>query len=207
VFRLGQMDQCTKVGGPITKQMGKEDLSMQMVISMMAFGKMIRLMDLEFIPIWMELDMKVIGKRINNMEKVLKLGLMVLHTEATTLKEKSMVTDNSHGQMAALIQGHLLKITLKDKESMSGVMEDAMKENGKITKWKVMECSLGLMEEDTKENTLMIKKKEMVFSIGLMVENMKDNGSTVNNTVKEYILLLVVKLKEENGTKESGSGG
>lgn len=49
MYRYGQMGQCMRDGGKTTKQMEREDLFMQMEISMMVSGKMIRLMAKVFI--------------------------------------------------------------------------------------------------------------------------------------------------------------
>ena len=75
-YKLGQMVPCMRVGGKTTKLMVKADLSMLMEISMTVSGRMIRLTDLEFTLIWMELDMRVNGRKISNMGKVWKHGLM-----------------------------------------------------------------------------------------------------------------------------------
>ena len=54
---------------------------MLMVIFMMATGKTIKLMAMEYIVIWMEQGMKDVGKKINSMVKDLRPGLMELVTE------------------------------------------------------------------------------------------------------------------------------
>ena len=51
---------------------------MLMVMYMRGIGLMIKLMAMGFIHIWMELGMKVNGKKINSMEKVRNHGLMEL---------------------------------------------------------------------------------------------------------------------------------
>lgn len=48
-----------------------------MAMYMKASGQVIKLRDLEYIHIWMVLDMKENGKKINNMEEEGKPGLMV----------------------------------------------------------------------------------------------------------------------------------
>ena len=55
--------------GKKIKQMGRGGLSMLMETSMMATGKMIRLMDLVFTVIWMVLAMRASGRRISSMGK------------------------------------------------------------------------------------------------------------------------------------------
>jgi hypothetical protein len=49
---------------------------MQMEMFTKEVGKMTKLMGMEFMLIKMELVIKVIGVKTNNMEKVLRLGLM-----------------------------------------------------------------------------------------------------------------------------------
>lgn len=70
-----------KVTGKIAKQPVRVDLFMQMAMYMTAIGRTTKQMDLEFIPIWMELGTKGNGKKINSMGKVLRLGTMELHTK------------------------------------------------------------------------------------------------------------------------------
>ncbi len=62
-------------------------------------GKMIKRMVMEPIVIWMELNMKDIGLKINNMEKDWKHGQMVQHIKVNMYKEKNMEKENSLGQM------------------------------------------------------------------------------------------------------------
>lgn len=50
---------------------------------------------------------------------------------------------------------------------MNGQMEESLKVNGKITKWKAMEFLLGPMVEDMKENILTTRKKEMECFTGM----------------------------------------
>jgi len=51
-----------KVTGKIAKQPVRVDLFMQMAMYMTAIGRTTKQMDLEFIPIWMELGTKGNGK-------------------------------------------------------------------------------------------------------------------------------------------------
>ena len=67
-----------KVSGNIVKLLVKADLFMLMEMFMTEIGKMIKLMGLEYIHILMEQGMKANGRKINNMEKVLKRGTMEL---------------------------------------------------------------------------------------------------------------------------------
>ena len=74
---------------------------------MMATGKMIRLMASESTVISMELGTKATGKKINNMDKVLRRGQMEQAIKATMLRAVKMVRAALHGQTRALTQGTL----------------------------------------------------------------------------------------------------
>ena len=65
---IGMMDHFMKAIGPITWQTEKEDLYMRMEMFMRANGKMIKLMAMDFMITLMELDIRVVGLKINNME-------------------------------------------------------------------------------------------------------------------------------------------
>ncbi len=64
-------------------------------------------------------DTKEIGKKINNMARVLRPGLMELAMRETTSKAKSMELVDSHGLTVALIQENFKKITLKAKVTLT----------------------------------------------------------------------------------------
>lgn len=64
---------------------------------------MIKLMAMVSIAILMVLSMKVNGKKINNMDLVLRHGQMVPNTTANMFKARSMVKVLSHGPMDQLI--------------------------------------------------------------------------------------------------------
>ena len=105
--------------------MGRVNLFMLMVMYMMETGQMIKLQVLEFIIIIMEQNMKVNGQMIFNMEKVYKLGLMVVNIRDGITQEKKMV-----------------------KESMFGKMEVIIVVIGQIIKSQGLEYIIGRMEED-----------------------------------------------------------
>jgi hypothetical protein len=117
----------------------------------------------------MELSIEVLGKKINNMERVLRLGLMVHLTMDIILMERSMDLVNLLGLTRVSTTGILKKTILKAMASMSGPMEGSSMENGKTTKWMAMVNLTGLMSADTSANILMTRSKGMVFSTGLMV--------------------------------------
>lgn len=69
VSKLGQMELNMKVVGEITKQKDKENSYMLMEIYLKENGLMIKLMDMVFIFIKTELNMKATGRTTSNMEK------------------------------------------------------------------------------------------------------------------------------------------
>ncbi len=75
-FKLGPMEQNTKVNGKITKHPVKEYSIMLVVINMMAIGNRIKLLDMEFILMLMVQNIKDNGLKIINTVKAFKLGLM-----------------------------------------------------------------------------------------------------------------------------------
>lgn len=103
---------------------------MQMEMFMMDNGLMTKLMVMECIVIQMELNMKVIGKKINNMDKDLKHGLMEPNIMVIMFKEKNMEQVNSHGLTEALIMVNSLKTTFKEKVNIIGLMVDNMMDLG-----------------------------------------------------------------------------
>lgn len=69
VSKLGLMELNMKVVGEITKQKDKENSYMLMEIYLKENGLMIKLMDMVFIFIKTELNMKATGRTTSNMEK------------------------------------------------------------------------------------------------------------------------------------------
>ena len=84
------MGPCTKDGFKTPKLMGSEDLFTLMAMFIMAAGTMIRRTDKVFTVIWTGPSTKAIGKKINSMDKVSKLGLMVPGTMVLMSLERSM---------------------------------------------------------------------------------------------------------------------
>jgi len=119
-----------KDGGKTTKPMVKVDLSMPMEMFMMDNGLMIKLMDLEFIAILMEPNMKVTGKRTSNTEMVWKPGQMVLDMKVNIFKEKSTVMEDLLGLTEALIMESSSKIISKAKEYITGLIKENMMVHG-----------------------------------------------------------------------------
>jgi|JI10StandDraft_1071094.scaffolds.fasta_scaffold1969876_1 hypothetical protein len=127
------------------------------------------------------------GKKIDSMVEVLRPGLIMHDTKASTLQVKSMDKENSDGLTEAHIKENLKKIILTVLAFMNGQMVESMKENGKIIRCMVEGTLSGQMEESMKENIKMIKRKEMACLYGLTEGNTKVDGKTVNNMELEYI--------------------
>jgi len=93
--------------GMIAKLMVRADSFMQMEMFIQANGKTIKLTESEFTHILMVHDMRDVGRKINSMVKVLKLGQMVQVTKEPMLKVKSTVSAASHGLIPVHIQAIL----------------------------------------------------------------------------------------------------
>ena len=111
-----------RVGGWITKPTVLVDLFMLMAMFTMDNGLTIRLMDMVFTAILMELVMKANGKRISSTELVLRLGLMVPSSMANMSRAKSTVKVPLPGLMDQLILVNSLRIIFKVTESTTGPM-------------------------------------------------------------------------------------
>ena len=105
----------------------------------------------------------------------------------------------SNGLMGQLMLGNLQIIILMAMVSMSGLMAEGMREDGKIIKWMEKEYSLGRMVENILESMLMIKKKDMVSLHGQKAKFIKATGKTVNNMVMERIKAQIKKKDTVNG--------
>ena len=81
-------------------------------------------------------------------------------------------------------------------ENTSGKMEEFIKDNGKITRWKVKECLPGLMAEGIKDSTKTIRRKVSEFSPLEMEEFMKESGKMESNTAKVYSGKRISLVKE-----------
>jgi len=75
-------------------------------------------------------NMKDNGKKISNMEQVLKHGQMELGIMENIFREKSMVLENLPGQMVVLIMVNSLKIISKEWENIIGLMVDNITASG-----------------------------------------------------------------------------
>ena len=78
-FLFGRMDVDMKDFGPQIERMGKENVSLLMVMHMKVIGLMIELMDMVNIRALTETTMKGGGLMISKMGKEKKYGSMALH--------------------------------------------------------------------------------------------------------------------------------
>ena len=93
--------------GLTTKQTVMESYITQMEISMKGIGRMIKQMVVVCIPMPMEPNTTESGKTTNNMEQVLRPGLMVLSMKVCILKERRMAEENSPSLMVQFMMENL----------------------------------------------------------------------------------------------------
>ena len=97
VYRYGKTAANMKGIGKVIEQMGKADLSTRMVIATMENGWMTKLMVEVLMNIKIEPSMSGTGKKINNMDMVLKHGLTELVMKETMSLERNMASELSNG--------------------------------------------------------------------------------------------------------------
>ena len=180
---------------------------MLMVMFMMDLGKMIKLKVKEDMCILTERAILEIGYKINNMVRVMKPGLMVLHFKVIMLKEKNMGMESLFGLIKVNMMANFSRTIFMEKVFTLGVIIESFQVIGLTTRWKVMVFSLGLIFVNMKDNTLMIRNKEWEHLHGPMEENMSVNGLTESKMEKANTLLNKVKLKKVSGKKENVSNG
>ena len=78
----------------------------------------------------MVLSMMVIGKKISNMDKVSRHGLMVPSMKVTTFMERRTVKVNSPGLTVLLIMDPSKTTTFKAAELIIGLMEENSMDHG-----------------------------------------------------------------------------
>ena len=143
---------------------------------MREIGKMIRLMGKDYINTWMELNILVIGSRINNMEREKKCGQMGHFMKEITLWVKNMEQGSLLGQTNLSTQDNSKITTFMGKDYTFGMMEEGMKGSGRIIKWMVKVLLYGVMGGSTQGNTLKIKSMDRGNLVGPMEENIEEDG-------------------------------
>ena len=168
--------------------MARENYFMLMVTSIMVSGMKTQLMDMGFIFIEMEIDMRVNGIKIYKMVMALNIGSMDLFILEIFIMDKKMEK--------VIINGLLIKVNIKGiginrqlvaKESTYGVMDENTKGNGLTTKCMGMVYILIQTEENMKVHMQMINVMVTVNFIGLMANSSMENGKRENSMVLEKL--------------------
>jgi hypothetical protein len=127
---------------------------------MKGLGLMTKRKAQELTPTWMELDIRVIGKRISSMVMVRRLGLMVLAMKEITREVKNTVKGSSSGQMAQPTMVIFSIITFMVMVPTTGPMVESSRETGETIRCMALEFSSGQTADDTKGSTSTIKNKD-----------------------------------------------
>jgi len=188
-LRYGLMVPNTKACGKITKLMDRVLSGMYMEISMKESGSVIRPTVTENIPIAMELLMKVIGRTIFNMAKVLNSGMITPNMKANTKEVKSMDKEPTLGKMVHNILENGMKIEFTAEENTPGMTVESMKVNGKIIIWTAMVYIHGRMAVNMKASIRKIRNMVKESIPGLMAEGMTVNGKMEDNMAVVNIYL------------------
>ena len=141
----------------------------------------IRLMGMECMPIRMEPGMKETGKMTCNMEKELNYSKTVQSTKADTLAGRKTATVSTTGQTVLYTLGIGWTTRSTVWGVTSGTMDASIMATGIITIWTEQASMSGLMEEGMKEPLLKIRKKALDYITGKMVEDMKVGGHLESN--------------------------
>lgn len=141
----GMMVVCMKDTGRMILLMAREEWCMPTVIYIMVNGKMIRHMGMENIRNQMVQSTMENGKMINKMAMESRSGLtdhiLKDFTKMVLKKEK----DISNGEMVHHMKAILVKTISMEKESIFGMMEEYIMDNGNLIKCMVKELSIGKM--------------------------------------------------------------
>ena len=135
--KYGQMGQDTMASGKMILLKVMADWFTWKVMSMKDNGKMIKQMASVSIPITMVTDMLVIGRKTNNMAKVLRSGPMTHNMMGIISLAWKKVKESSLGRMEAHIWVIFTKIIFMAKVFINGVKTDNITASGLIIRWKV----------------------------------------------------------------------
>ena len=125
---------------------------------------------MEYTKIQMEIDMKVISKMINSMDKVKKSWLMVSFMRENINLEIKMELVLKFGKINQNIMDHGRKICLMATANIIGLMAGNIQGTGGKINFMGKESIHGLMEENTQDHTLTTKNMVKVYINGLMVK-------------------------------------
>ena len=118
-----------------------------------------------------------------------------------------MVPVSLHGLTAVPSKVISMRIILKGKVYISGLMVESTKVTGKTTRWKDLDPLHGLMDAFMKVIILTIKKTAKEYSSGLMAESTRVTGKMASNTVLEITHRPQESQKKVNGILERESIG
>lgn len=99
------------------------------------------------------------------------------------------------------------RITFKEKEPITGLMEGNTLDNGEKINCTAMVSTPGKMEESTRAITLTIKRKALEFILGLMVESTKETGSMESSMEKVDSSIVRARARMVFGKMEKESNG
>lgn len=149
---------------------------MQMVISTMVSGKMIKLTDMVNTRILMGHSMKEIGLMINSMDLAKNTGQTVLNTKETINSVKKMVMASFYGLINQVTAVTLSIIISMDTEDTDGPTGANIAGTGNAIRCMDKVYLHGLTVENMKDNTTMIRNKDTEYLPGQTVGNMTDIG-------------------------------
>jgi hypothetical protein len=156
---------------------------------------MIRHMALENIFTSTKLSMKASGLTINSMVMVEKFGQMDHALKVSIRWAKKMGREDLFGVMVLSTMGTSKAIRYVESALMFGPTRELILVTGLIIKCREKESLSGLMEESMKVNTTMTKKKALEYLAGQMVRNMQACGKMESNMAK--VPSLVKRVKQE----------
>jgi hypothetical protein len=177
---------------------------MLMAMSTKAIGLRTKLMVMEFINIWMGLNTKDTGKKINKTEEESRGGQMVQVTKVIMCKAKKMERVFLRGQTAVFIMASLQTIISMAVANISGPTDVSMKALGKLIKWTEKEFFRGLTVEFILGNMLTIKRKGTAVSNGLMEGSTLVHGIMESNMDEGPTCQQTEKKNKASGAKEKG---
>ena len=178
-FKFGQTGHVMRAIGRPIKLKATVNSYILLEMSTMANGKVIKLMDLEFLPMsTVQQNTKDHGLKTFSMEKEKKFIAMEIYMRVNLKMEKGMVKENIFSMMDDSIQEIGFLVIWKERENLLGLTEELMKDHGKIIKSMEKVFFIGKMAEGTKEPMNKIKEKEKVNINGLTGRSMSENSKT-----------------------------
>lgn len=156
---------------------------MRMGTSTRATGSMIRRTGTARTATLTVLCMKETGSMINSMGMERNRGLMERGMRDLIKRARNMALANLVLRITLITMDSSKTMKFLDVALTSGLMENAMSENGRRIKCMEMDCSNGMMENNMKDSSLTTSVKVKELSSGKTAENTWESGNPVNNTV------------------------